>query len=289
MAKGKTAQRVARSNYAPQNGSKASAFELRDPKEALSKANPDLHIYGKNNSICLTNSRGQSTRKGRSLLELWFDATEGFVPVWGPNVVLHWRFNDVSMQYFQRPEAAKQAIRELFGEAVARWGDASPVRFSENEDSWDFEITMQPSDVCSSGGCVLARAFFPDSGRHDIALYPRLFAQSHEEQIETLIHELGHVYGLRHFFANLTETQWPSVPFGTQTPFTIMNYGPQSQLTEQDKLDLKLFYSKVWSGELATVANTPIVQFRPFHESLPLQTALQPALLRQCPRCGAYA
>jgi hypothetical protein len=195
------------------------------------------------------------------------------------------------MRYFQNPDAAKQAIRVLFGEAVDRWGDSSPVRFSERSDNWDFELTMQPYDNCSAAGCTLARAFFPDSGRHDIAMYPKLFAQPREEQIETLIHEIGHVFGLRHFFANLSETAWPSVPFGSQSPFTIMNYGSQSVLTDADRSDLKLFYTQVWSGALTEVNRTPIVEFRPFHEFLSSVPATQPgkqfAAFRRCSTCGA--
>ena len=52
-----------------------------------------------------------------------------------------------------------------------------------------------------------------------------MFTQSPEEQVETLIHEIGHVFGLRHFFAQLSETAWASEVFGTHDPLSIMNYG----------------------------------------------------------------
>ena len=172
------------------------------------------------------------------------------------------------MQIFQQPEAAKDGIRELFGEAVLRWGDAVPVTFTEASDNWDFEITMSSADNCTVNGCTLARAFFPDGGRHDLMLYPILFQQPVEEQVETFIHELGHVFGLRHFFANVSETAFPSEIFWTHNKFSIMNYGAESVLTEDDKSDLKRLYQKVWSGELTEINGTPVVQFRPFHEAV---------------------
>ena len=41
-----------------------------------------------------------------------------------------------------------------------------------------------------------------------------MFAQNRKEQVDTFIHEIGHVFGLRHFFANISETAWPSEIFG---------------------------------------------------------------------------
>lgn len=65
-----------------------------------------------------------------------------------------------------------------------------------------------------------------------------MFDQVRQEQIETLVHEIGHVFGLRHFFANISEDQWPSQIFGMHCAFSIMNYGHQSVLTPKDKSDL---------------------------------------------------
>ena len=223
------------------------------------------HIYGKESRLCQTDTRGYPTPRNRNPAELVLDASEGFIPLWAKGVNLRWRFNPRIINYFQRPGAAMQEIRKLFSEALLAWGDAAPVTFSERNDAWDFEITIRP-DNCSPRGCTLASAFFPDSGRHELAIYPTLFRQSRAEQVETMIHELGHVFGLRHFFANLTETDYPSVNFGRQNPFTIMNYGKKSVLTDQDKSDLKLLYEKVWDGELRSINGTRIVTFVSYHQ-----------------------
>ena len=151
------------------------------------------------------------------------------------------------------------------GTALLAWGDAAPVKFAEREDAWDFEIVMRPDQCNANGGCVLASAFFPDSGRHELAIHPKMFTQTKQEQAETLMHEIGHIFGLRHFFAEVSESAWPSVKFGEHRPFSIMNYGVQSVLTPQDKTDLKKLYQKVWSGELTHINGTRIVQFKPYH------------------------
>jgi hypothetical protein len=169
------------------------------------------------------------------------------------------------MSFFADPEAAKVATEELLGEALLAWGDAVPVKFAKRADAWDFEVVMREADRCNINGCVLASAFFPDAGRHELVLYPKMFTQSRKEQVDTLIHEIGHVFGLRHFFANISETAWPSQIFGTHNPFSIMNYGNQSELTDADKSDLRRLYQTAWSGELTEINGTPIKFVKPFH------------------------
>jgi hypothetical protein len=222
-----------------------------------------IHVY-KNNIVCKTDSRGFAQPNNANRLKIVVDATEGFIPLWKKNVTLYWRFSPTFNSKFKDPARVKDEIRNLFGEAVLGWQDACPVKFKENNDVWDFEFKMYPDD-CDASGCTLARAFFPDSGRHDIALYPKLFKLTRKEQIETMQHELGHVFGLRHFFANVEETQWKSEIFGKHSPFSIMNYGSKSVLTKNDINDLRTLYIKVWSGQLKKINGTRIVTVKPFH------------------------
>lgn len=82
-----------------------------------------------------------------------------------------------------------------------------------------------------------------------------------------VFHEIGHIFGLRHFFAKIHESAWPSHVYGTHTPFSIMNYGAASRLTETDRSDLKSLYRQVWSGELTNINGTPIRLFHPYSAS----------------------
>jgi len=246
--------------------SQDNVFKIREGSNPFESAETDIHIYGENNTPCITDSRGYPTPKNRSMEEIVVDASEGFIPLWAKKVNLRWRFNPQVDVFFKHSDRAKREIRRLLAEAIIQWGDAAPVTFSERNDAWDFEIEIRPNN-CRNGGCTLARAFFPDSGRHQLALYPKLFEQSETEQVETFVHELGHIFGLRHFFADVKEQAYPSVKFGRDqdNPFTIMNYGNKSILTDADKSDLKLLYQKVWSGELTEINGTQIITFYPYH------------------------
>jgi hypothetical protein len=243
---------------------KASALRLRKPEEAARAADPYVHII-KKGVRCGTDKRGNATPEGRSPLRIVIDASEGFIPLWAHDMTLRWRFQERSMEYFEDPDSAKAEIEELLGESLLMWGDAAPVKFAKRDDAWDFEIVMSQSDDCDGGGCVLASAFFPDAGRHELWMYPKMFTQTRKEQVDTFIHEIGHVFGLRHFFANITERRWRSEIFGEHVPFSIMNYGEHSELTPADKSDLKRLYQMAWSGELTEINGTPIRFMKPFH------------------------
>lgn len=233
--------------------------------EKLEKATSGLvHVYG-HGVKCKTDVRGHSTPRDRSPLELVLDATEGYIPLWAQDTILRWRFQDASLASFADPEAAKQKIRTLFASALIAWGDAVPIKFAEREDNWDFEISVRDADDCDVRGCTLASAFFPDGGQHELLIYPKLLIQPLKQQIDTFAHELGHIFGLRHFFALISERAWPAEVFGSHSPFSIMSYGSESELTPSDRSDLKELYRLVWSGVLTDINGTPIRLMRPYH------------------------
>lgn len=239
-------------------------------KEQAQNEDAHTHLYGKGNFVCETDARGWPTPQNRSPLELVVDASNGFIPLWAEDVTLRWRFQERSMVIFRDPPAARAYLRALFGQGLLLWGDAAPVRFTESNDLWDFEIAVNPEPNCRATGCTLASAFFPDPGRHELRIYPTMFQQSVEEQIETMAHEIGHIFGLRHFFAQIDEAQWRSEIFGTHQPFSIMNYGPNSRMTPNDRADLTTLYQMVWSGALTAINTTPVQLMRPFSSFAPV-------------------
>jgi hypothetical protein len=245
------------------NENPGSAFELINSNFLPSEDR--LHIYG-NHVICITDSKGSPNPKKSSRLEIVVDATDGFIPLWDKGVTLNWRFSSTFGNNFKNPRAAKSDFKKLIGEAILAWKDACPVKFMENNDTWDFEVTMAP-DACSANGCVLASAFFPMAGREKLTIHPKMFTQARPHQIATLVHELGHVFGLRHFFAKINETKWKSEIFGAHKPFSIMNYGDKSVLTNDDINDLKRLYQLFWSGKLKEINGTRIQKFKSFHMS----------------------
>jgi hypothetical protein len=241
----------------------ADALLLRESESETEPRRDELvHVYG-NGVVCDTENRGHAQPRNSSPLEIVVDATAGYIPLWAKNTTLRWRFQERSMLAFANPEAAKAAIKLLFGEGLLMWEDAAPVKFKEDKDSWDFEIVMRRYDDCDNSGCVLASAFFPDGGRHKLTLYPKMFEQTRKEQLETMCHEIGHIFGLRHFFAKVDESEWPSEVFGEHEAWSIMNYGAKSKLTDDDKADLKTLYQRAWNGALTEINGTPIKLVKP--------------------------
>lgn len=228
-----------------------------------SKATDLLHLIA-DGVVCNTEGRGHATPGGRPPAEIVVDATEGFIPLWRAGSVLKWRFQERSFAFAPDPEGNQATVVELMSEALLRWASAAPVKFTRDTDLWDFEVVLRNAPDCTPQGCVLASAFFPDAGRHELTIYPTMFEQVREEQIETLIHEFGHVFGLRHFFAGVSETAWPAEIFGTHRPFSIMNYGSMSTLTDADLHDLTELYRLAWAGQLTNINGTPIRFVRPY-------------------------
>ena len=254
-------------NKSPKNG----IFGRRPDAELKALLQPVTHVYH-GGARCETDSIGFPTPNNRSPLELVVDASQGFIPLWDRQVTLRWRFQEQSLLPFADPEAVKQYIRQLLGKALYAWGEAVPVKFTEQREPWDFEVVVRSEDNCNVTGCTLARAFFPDAGQHELVLFPKMFGQSAQEQMETMAHELGHVFGLRHFFAQVSEKAFPSRIFGQHRKISIMNYGANSKLTKTDISDLKQLYADAWSGQLMEINGTPVQLMTPYshlHASAP--------------------
>jgi hypothetical protein len=216
--------------------------------------------------VCDTEMIGYPTANAASPAEIVLDSSQGVIPLWDKDVTLRWCFRKPDLEQFENPVAARANLEALLAEAIMAWGSGVPVKFKYADDAWDFQVVVREQPQCTAAGCVLASAFFPDAGQHELIIYPTMFDQSKKEQVETLAHEIGHIFGLRHFFALVKETAWPSVVWGEHANFTIMNYGPDSVMTAADRRDLKLLYDQVWTGKLTEIAGTKVKLVRPFHE-----------------------
>ncbi|MEA3016340.1 MAG: hypothetical protein QOI38_1062 [Sphingomonadales bacterium] len=245
---------------ANRNEGRRDVFELRDDEDYLRAAEDEVHLY--RGHVCQTERRGRL----RSALELVVDATDGFIPLWQRDMTLRWRFQERALLRLRNPEAAKEQVRTAFEGALRAWDDAAPVRFAEAEHGWDFEVVVRNANQCDPLGCTLARAFFPGESQNDLAIFPLLLDESAEEQVETLAHEIGHIFGLRHFFALTDERSWPAVLFGAHEGYdrSIMNYGDACVLTDTDRNDLRQLYELAWSGRLTNINRTPIRLMRTF-------------------------
>ncbi len=235
------------------------------PKDILEKNKHIFDVERKGKTLaCSTENKGHSNPGGRSIDQIRVDATNGFIPLWAENQTLRWRVNMPSMHYFDDAEEGKKYFKDLFSYGVSMWEDAVPVRFTYDDDLYDFEIVMRSYDDCDGNSCTMADAFFPDGGRNELNFYPFMFEFEDEEIFDTMAHELGHIFGLRHFFANISELDYPSELFGNDNAFSIMNYGELGKITQQDINDLKELYRQAWSREIIHINNTPIRLLTPY-------------------------
>ncbi|WP_272027304.1 hypothetical protein [Kocuria rosea] len=122
--------------------------------------------------VCATEGRGHATPGGRPPSRIVVDATEGFIPLWQPGSMLKWRFQERSFALAPDPQESRSIVGGLMSEALVRWSSAAPVRFTHDPDLWDFEVVLRNAADCTPEGCVLASAFFPDGGRHELTVYP---------------------------------------------------------------------------------------------------------------------
>lgn len=187
--------------------------------------------------------------KSGILPEVVVDLVKDKVPLWSRSTRLNWRFDEGSFERFGGAERMKRKVSQLMRDAMNAWGNVAPVKFNKSNDLPDFEVYMRQRRDCKEG-CVLASAFFPSSKLERVTLYPSMFEYDQDEQLSTMVHEIGHIFGLRHFFADTDayERKFPSLVFGKHSRYTIMNYGSESRLTRADREDLGRLYEAAWSA-----------------------------------------
>jgi hypothetical protein len=87
--------RTAKSKQTETNSPQNNGLKFRSAK----KTDPNVHVFG-NGIVCDTDTRGHATPDGRSVLEIVFDASEGFIPLWAKGTTLRWRFQEHSLHVF---------------------------------------------------------------------------------------------------------------------------------------------------------------------------------------------
>merc|ERR1712232_134059 len=209
---------------------------------------------------CVTDQRKHANRE-----ELAVDFSNGFVPLWQKGTNLTYAFDLASFRGIFGSQTWKTiaAVQELFEQAQQKWEFTDYVTIEQVDSIFkaDFIVHAAPTNGNMSSGFVLASAFFPNADQNDFYVYPEMFTLG--DPLNTMLHEIGHIYGLRHYFFR-EEEGFPGLTFGTENEKTIMNYGKNSIFTDTDKKDLKALYEFV--GDSSREKGVPIVLFKSRHE-----------------------
>jgi len=195
----------------------------------------------------------------KNTTKLVVDAQNKNIHLWAPNQTIRWCFDENSFsQKYNNPQHVMNTVSDLIKTALNNW-EFVPLTFQYSINNPHFRVVMHMNDDCDGKGCTLASAFFPQQIT-SLDLYPILFSKNftYADVVNTLEHEFGHVFGLRHYFALTEESFRAAKIFGSHKPQTIMNYGDKSVLTTDDKDDLKTLYEKAWDGSLTAIGGVQI-------------------------------
>lgn len=178
------------------------------------------------------------------------------IPRWEASTALKWF---LKAEGFPSADEAKLAA-EIMNQAAQEWNDLSfgvSVSQTTDETAANFNLIYEDNPPNEPG--ALASAFFPLQAGGDVVIYETGMKNSREYPLKsTLLHELGHVFGLRHEFAD----KYPNgqLRFMEINKDSVMSYNGVVIIEETDKHGIRAFYEL---AEGSRIGQSPVRDYKP--------------------------
>lgn len=195
---------------------------------------------------CVTQRRIGGAANGYTEARVGYD---GFAGRWKPGSVL--RYNIDSRSFRNQGLTGFTEIEMI--KAISMWGNLG-VEFMMVDDTQSATFQIQYRELPENQGPddrhgkVYARSFFPRTNPGILYVYGCALDESSKPHLANILaHEIGHILGLRHEFADVGERELPSILWGKPSPKSVMNCfwnaAAWSSVQKQDIQEVKEFYA----------------------------------------------
>lgn len=162
--------------------------------------------------------------------------------------------------------AAAEAINhaaEAMNQAAREWNNMAfgvIVSQTMDEAAANFNLIYKVNGPTEDMEGVYAEAFFPNQAHRDVIVYEFGMEESNRYKLKNVfLHELGHVFGLRHEFA-LEEEGDGAKQFMKPNKDSVMDYNDLPTIQETDKEGIRQFYKL---ADRTKIDGSPVTDYLP--------------------------
>lgn len=156
-------------------------------------------------------------------------------------------------------ETMRQTALTAFSEAAYNWTNAgfTKIKLVYTDRLEDSKYTIRFQSTPS--GNTVASTFKPNlDDVTDVNVYPLFYQlggstqELFNRQVNTMQHEIGHIFGLRHEFALTGETNRPAIQIGDPNPLSIMSYNADRTIQPSDVATINVLYTLYPPSQIGT-------------------------------------
>ncbi|WZH45901.1 Matrix metallo ase-11 [Fusarium acuminatum] len=181
---------------------------------------------------------------------------DSIIPRWKTPTNLKWYLKADTFTSAERAEIAAAALNQ----AAEEWENIDfgvTVHQTQNAQEANFNLVYRKN--ARNKPAELGLGFFPHDADRDILIFTIALLPARRHLLKNVfLHELGHIFGLRHEFG-LKETI-AAKQFMTKNPLSVMEYNEAPTIQETDREGIRAFY-KLEEG--FDIDGSPVTDFLP--------------------------